>query len=431
MKKRICFLLVLLLAASAVFAAGGAEEQSAEPAGPESIVIYLWDDAQYRALVDMFNERQSDIIVEAEYIPTGEYEAKISTVLAGGLSLDGYFQKRSTDIFAHTNNGFIIPLDDLAKKAGVDLSIYDNYKDAITVDGKTMAVPFRGASWYTYYNTKVFADAGIPTPETYVEKGEWTWAKFIEVAQAVSEKLPGTYGAHFHTWGSSNVIPALQNGMQFIDENGNVDINDTLINAYKYRKELETSGAMMTLAETRATKTHYSTAFYSGKVGMLVIGSWFPGFMKTGRDENSLQGFTWDDWSITRLPCDEKVYASFGNPTFCHVSSTSKKAETAFEFFAWLGGDEGAEQVAANGSLPALVTPAVKEAFAEVLPNENALKYYLEPHKVNPQFYNKYGSLVESELAGIMEVYLEEDMTDAELKDMIVERLKQVASQVQ
>ena len=47
-------------------------------------------------------------------------------------------------------------------------------------------MPFRGEAYFTYYNKKVFEKAGVPTPETYVEKGEWTWDKFIEVAKELS-----------------------------------------------------------------------------------------------------------------------------------------------------------------------------------------------------------------------------------------------------
>jgi ABC-type glycerol-3-phosphate transport system substrate-binding protein len=75
---------------------------------------------------------------------------------------------------------------------------------------------------------------------------------------------------------------------------------------------------------------------------MLLIGEWYPGFMKSGRDQNLLQGYTWNDWGITRLPCDEKTYVTLGTPTFNHVTSYAKNKEAAFKFVAWMGGPEGA-----------------------------------------------------------------------------------------
>jgi multiple sugar transport system substrate-binding protein len=402
-----------------------------EPEGPVSVIFYLWDDPAYEPIIKAFNESQTEIFVDAQFIPTNEYEAKINTLLAGGAEMDGYMQKRATDIFAHYANGYLAPLDDLCKKYNFDLDAIKGYKSAITIDNKTMAIPFRGASYYTYYNKKVFEQAGIPTPDTYVENNEWTWPKFIEVAKSITAKMPDTYGGFLYTWGSNNVMPALQNGMQFVDADGNLDINDSLINCYKYRKELEAANAIMPLTETRVTKTHYSKAFYSGKVGMLIIGEWFPGFMIKGRDENQLEGFTWNDWSLTRMPCDEPTYRTFGNPTFSHIHVNSKKKDTMFKFISWMGGPEGAKIVAGAGLLPAYITDDVKNEFRKILPDDTALKYYAESKMVNTQFYNKYGSKVESELGTIMDEYLAADMSDAELKTLIEKRLKQVAEQVQ
>ena len=96
-----------------------------------------------------------------------------------------------------------------------------------------------------------------------------------------------------------------------------------------------------------------------------------------------------------------------------------------------MGGPEGAKIVAGAGLLPAYITDAVKEEFKKILPDDMALTYYTEAKTVNTQFYNKYGSKVESELAAIMEEYLDADMSDAELKTLIENRLKKVAEQIQ
>jgi multiple sugar transport system substrate-binding protein len=426
-------IILLILATIGLFAEGQGQGEAATTTmeGPTTVIFYLWDDPAYASIIDAFNEVQDEVIVDAKFIPTNEYEAKITTLLAGGAEMDGYMQKRSTDIFEQYNNGFIAPLDALCSKHGFDLNAIKGYKGAISIDNKTLAIPFRGTSYFTYYNKKLFEQAGMATPETYVEKGEWTWKKFIEVSKQVSAKLPGIYGGFLYTWGSNNVMPALQDGMAFIDANGKLDINANLIKCYKYRKELEQAKAIMPLTETKVTKTHYSKPFYEGQAAMLIIGEWFPGHMKKGRDDNLLEGYTWNDWSLTRMPCDESTYRSFGNPTFSHVHANSKKKDAIFKFIAWMGGPEGAKIVAESGNLPAYITDDVKKVLKANLPDDNALKYYTEARTVNTQFYNKYGTKVESELAAIMEEYLQADMTDAQLQSLIEQRLKQVAEQVQ
>lgn len=434
MKKRkilTIVLLIFLLPGVLIFSAGKSEAETTMEEGPTTVIFYLWDDPAYKQIIDTYNSVQSDVIVDAKFIPTNEYEAKISTLLAGGAKMDGYMQKRSTDIFTHWANGYIAPLDELSKKTGFDLDKISGYMNAITIDGELAAIPFRGASYFTYFNKKIFEKAGIPTPETYVENDEWTWDKFIEVAKQVKAEVPDVYGGFIYTWGSNNVMPALQNGMEFIDANGNIDINQSLINSYKYRKELEKNSVIMPLTETKITKTHYSKPFYAGDAAMLIIGEWFPGFMIKGRDENLLEGFTWNDWSLTRMPCDESDYRTFGNPTFNHVHANSRKKDAMFAFISWMGGPEGAKIVAGSGLLPAYITEDVKKEFDSILPNKNAIQYFTESRTVNTQFYNKYGSKVESELASIMEEYLAEPMSDQELKSMIEKRLERVAALMQ
>jgi multiple sugar transport system substrate-binding protein len=424
-------LLAFMVCGALAFAAGQGEGKQAAAAGPTTVVFYLWDDPAYSPIIEAFNSSQSELYVDARFIPTNEYEAKISTLLAGGAEMDGYMQKRSTDIFTHYANGYIAPLSDLCAKTGFDLGAVSGYRSAVSIGGQIVAIPFRGASYFTYYNKKIFEKAGVPTPETYVKRNQWTWKKFIEVARQVKARVPEVYGGFLYTWGSNNVIPALQNGVQLIDADGNVDINQSVINSYKYRRELERDQLIMPLTETKITKTHYSKPFYAGEVAMLIIGEWFPGFMIKGRDENLLEGYTWNDWSLTRIPCDEPEYRTFGNPTFSHVHANSKKKEAMFKFISWMGGPEGAKIVASSGLLPAYTTEEVKAEFASILPDQNAINYFTEPRTVNTQFYNKYGSKVESELAAIMEEYLANPMSDSELRRTIEQRLRKVAEQIQ
>ena len=70
-----------------------------------------------------------------------------------------------------------------------------------------------------------------------------------------------------------NFIPAIQRGVQFINPDGTIDVDDSVLLSFKRRKELEDAKAMMPQVEIKATKTHYSQGFYQGNVGMLIIGS--------------------------------------------------------------------------------------------------------------------------------------------------------------
>ncbi len=402
---------MMLLSVPTVFGAGASEAAK----GPVTIKYLLWQDPTYASIIKAFNDSQKNIIVDAQVIDSADYETKLTTMLAGGAQMDAYMQKRQTDMFTQYANGYIEPLDALIKKYNYDRSGIDRFQSAVTVDGKVLAVPFRGASYYTYFNRKIFAAAGMETPDAYVKRGEWTWKKFTEVAEKLSTGDGGVYGGLFYTWAVCSMIPAIQNGRLFITQDGKIDIDESVLQSFKIRKELEGKKAIIPLVELLTTKLHYSNAFFKGNVAMLLIGEWFPGMMMSAKDKGQLQGFTWNDWSVTRLPCDLPAYASVGAPTFSHVSSSSKEKDAAFNFIGWMGSAAGAEIVAKAGFLPAVMSPEVKKALGTALPDDLSLTYFTEPAKVLPGWYTKYGSRVEQSLNVVIQKYLLNEMSDSEL----------------
>lgn len=427
--RAIGLLLILGLLATPLFSSGSQESAQAEGEdGPTTIIYYLWDDPTYERIVDAFNESQDEIFVDAQYIPAGDYEAKLTTLLSGGAEMDAFMQKRQADMFPHYASGYIQPLEELVEKHNYDLEMVSAYESALEVEGELLAIPFRGASYYTYFNKNVFEEAGVPTPDTYVEEGEWTWEKFEEVANEVATGDGAVYGGLIYTWGSQHYFPAYQQGVQFITANGEIDMHPSVVESLEMRKRLEESLAIYPLVELKVTKTHYSQAFYKGNLGMMIIGEWFPGMMIKAREEGLLQGFTWDDWGVTRMPMpsDMDQFYGVGNPTFNHVHADSEKKDAAFEFISWMGGPQGAKVVAEAGFLPPLMTEEVRASLATALPDEKSLNYFTETVPLRSMFLTPYGSRVEQFLARIAEEYMQDEISSANLRDEIIVGLTEI-----
>ncbi len=408
------FLVLGMFVAGSVFAAGEKEAAIAADKGPTTIIYYLWEDPKVKTIVDAFNASQKNIYVDARYIPPADYETKITTLLTAKAEMDCYAQKRQSDMFTHYENGFIESLDALISKTGVQKDAVEAYRDAITIDGKIVAFPWRGAAYYTYYNKKLFEKAGIPTPDTYVKNGTWTWDKFSEVSKQLASGDGTVYGSSSYIWGVSQLFMEAQKLKPIISADGKIDYDGEILHWYKLRKELEEAKAMWPLIDMKVTKTHYSKQFYDGKAAMLLIGEWFPGFMITGRDKNILVGFSWNDWGITRLPSDGKTYATIGTPTFNHVTSYAKNKEAALRFIAWMGGPEGAKLAAEAGYLPALITPEVTKILSKNVPDTQSLEYLIEPKVTFPMLMTKYGTRVEAHVLSTIEEYLLGKLNDAD-----------------
>jgi multiple sugar transport system substrate-binding protein len=336
-------------------------------------------------------------------------------------------QKRQTDMFAQYANGYIEPLDEFIDASGYDIEGLSAYESAISIDGQVVAIPFRGASWYTYYNKAMFDAVGEPYPTKYVEEGTWTWDTYAEIANRLASGDGDVYGGLFYTWGACQVVPALQAGVNFITQDGEIDVDESVVKSFRLRKSLEESLAIIPLVELKVTKTHYSTAFFGGNVGMLIIGEWFPGQLLNAKEQDMFEGFTWDEWGVTRLPCDLPEYRTFGNPTFNHVHADSDNKAAAFEFIGWMGGTDGAVETAKAGFLPSRINEGVKEALRANIPDAESFQYFTEAPTVMPQFYTKFGTRVEQTINDLMEAYLvEEAIADSELLNEFETRLTEI-----
>lgn len=425
MMKKLCFICIAALLVSSAFTS--CDRSSGKRAdGRLTIIYYTWDDTSIKPMIDAFNDSQDEIFVDAQYLPSPDYETKITTLLTGRMPMDAYMQKRMTDMFPHYRNGFIAPLDDFLAKSDVDQTAVKNYRNSLMVDGKIAGFPWRGAAYYTYFNKKIFADKGVPTPDTFVRNGTWTWDTFAELAKQVSSGDGALYGASVYHWGSSQLIMQCQQQMSVLTAGGELDYDNSIHRWLSIRKTMEENKSIWPLIDMKVSATHYSKQFYDGQIAMLLMGEWFPGQLQTGRDQNVLIGWDWNDWALTRLPCDVDPYVTMGAPTFSHITSYSKNKEAAFTFIAWMGGPEGAKIAARAGVLPAMVDEGVKEVLAEAIPDPQSLEYFVEDKIVFPMTYNQFGSRVEGLINMIQEEYLLGRLSDSQFDGRLRTGLEEI-----
>lgn len=428
MKKCLAMLLVILLAVSATVMAGGSGESSSSSDGPVVIKYYTWEDSAHKPLIDAFNATHDDIQVDAEILPSANYEARLNTLLAGHVEMDAFMEKRQTDMFVQYNNGYIEPLNDyIVEGTSADAAV-KAYESQMNYDGDILGIPWRAGSYYVYYNKKVFEAAGVPTPDVYIENGEWTWDKFVEVSKALTKPELGTVGSCIYIWANGTTFIESQNHQPIIDSNGNIQFDDGFLRMLQIKKELESCGAMIPLTDMKVTGTHYSNLFYNGNLGMLIIGEWFPGQMTTGERDGLLNGFTASDYGIARLPDDDPTtYTTQGASTNNHITSYSTKKDAAYEFISWMAGPEAAAIAAGLGVLPAVVTDEVRDILSESIPDDGtSLNYFLEDRDIYTANFSPYGSAVESMIDTFQENYLLGNIPDDQVNAQFQANLEQI-----
>ncbi|WP_415854895.1 ABC transporter substrate-binding protein [Sinomonas sp. G460-2] len=113
-----------------------------------------------------------------------------------GSTFSDYFTKMSTQLSSNTAPCLVavqslrtaqlkdgmLPLDDLVKKDGMDLSAFDQSMiKGLSADGKLYALPYDVGPLMMFYNKDKFAAAGVSEP-----KAGWTSSDFVAAAKKIT-----------------------------------------------------------------------------------------------------------------------------------------------------------------------------------------------------------------------------------------------------
>ena len=138
------------------------------------------DPEGFAQLIACLNEFEvGRVVLEA----TGGYEKAVFTALRmEGLNVVRVNPKRPHD--------YAKAMGKLAKTDKIDASAYGGLIEAMTIDGKVYALPFRSDFWVVYYNKDIFQKAGLDAdnpPKTWPEVFEA--AKKIKISGGISTKV--------------------------------------------------------------------------------------------------------------------------------------------------------------------------------------------------------------------------------------------------
>jgi len=309
-KKSVCFLVVISMLLTLLAACGQPKDSSKdqttaktttavkettkkEEAKPVTIKAMFWAQEtkdQFQKLSDDYKVKNPNVTIEWEYPPNSDYKKILSTRVLSG---------ESPDIFGAIDSSFykyVRPLDDQAWRSRA-LSTSN-----LSMKGQLMGVPLTYAALVVYYNTKVFADAGVTVmPKTYDEflalcesfktkkitpiafgmKDSFVHNTIIaQLEQAFSAKIPDNFYEQLY-FGKDKLAnyPEFLSGMQRYLE--------------LYNKGYFPEGSI---------GLDYNSVFTmlaNGKAAMCIHGSWLPGFVAGINKDAELGAFAFPDGSGT------------------------------------------------------------------------------------------------------------------------------------
>ncbi|WP_353807786.1 ABC transporter substrate-binding protein [Agromyces sp. SYSU T00194] len=328
----------------------------------------------------------------------GNYYANVATMIAGGERPDLMVISTEGAQFVHAND-LVTPINDYLENDPEAAELRDDIApgliDGFTVDGDIIGIPQSWNDMVVWYNTDVFAEAGIQPPSA-----DWTWDEFRETAAALSADTDGD-GANDRygfTWASNEIFPGI---MPWVANSGGNLTSDDVCEVTVDTPEVTTAVTFLNdliedgIAPAPMPMSDVFTRFQNGTVAMFGAGRWPNGSFGPA-------GFTAAD--IQLYPTGDTYRTVVGGATY-PILSSSENPDLAWEFQKFTISDmmqelyvgtaeEPGNQIPSRRSIAAQmgeggVPPANTDLFYSSIDDHDALVPYPAPAK-----YSEFESTV-------------------------------------
>jgi multiple sugar transport system substrate-binding protein len=171
-------------------------------ASAQKLVLASWGSQEeiqaYQQVLRVFQEKNPGIQVEYINIPSNEYLAKITAMMAAGSPPDVFFIN-NIDFPGLASRGVLKPLDPFIQRDKYPTGdIFPGILKAFQWEGAQYGLPRDVSNLVVFYNRNLLRKAGLPDP-----KPDWTWDDFLRYAKALTVEKDGKrvqWGVSFQTF---------------------------------------------------------------------------------------------------------------------------------------------------------------------------------------------------------------------------------------
>ncbi|MFI4983539.1 MAG: ABC transporter substrate-binding protein, partial [Nevskiales bacterium] len=151
--------------------------------GKKEITVAIWGDVgsvtAYKNVIAKYNAVRPDVDIKFELTPFGQYYQQIDTRLAGRQAPD-LFRVEFQVVGRYARSRALMDLTPhLSADYGADFQ--DAFWQAVTLDGRTFAVPQNTDTLAVFYNADIFEKLGIRIPGSLDQS--WSWTEFMDIAR--------------------------------------------------------------------------------------------------------------------------------------------------------------------------------------------------------------------------------------------------------
>ena len=281
-------------------------------------IWYYWETEGHQAalnhIIEEFNSSQSDVTVEAKYVPFADFKKQLSI----GASADELPDIVILDNPDHASYAAMGIFADLTGRFDVS-TYYDGPVNSCTLDGKLYGVPFGSNDLVLFYNEDMLAAAGCDVPTT--------WDELLETAKACTTGSVSGFAhcALQNEEGTFNFLPWVwSTGATSYEIN-----SEGGIKALQFEKDLVDSGAM-TKEAINWTQGDTMHQFIAGNLAMMINGTWQnPTMREEVPDLN---------WNVAPIPQDAVQASGLGGENYAVIAGGNEEA--AIKFLEYATSDE-------------------------------------------------------------------------------------------
>jgi len=307
----------------------------------ELVFTYWGSPQEQEAVAQMcedFNSQHPNIEVSPQYVPNEGYTEKMTTMLAGGTPPDiAYMDAEQAFDWALQGKTLDLAPFVAADPESATLLPNTNY---VYDGGKVMSTSLAIGIMLTYYNRKMFADAGINPPPSKAAEA-WQWNDFVEVAKRLTKDRSGrdatdpafdpedidVYGVNYQTWWGGYMPFVLSNGGDFASADGmEFGLNKPeAVEAIQAMADLTYVHHVAPTPSQSSSMPATDILLRTGKLAIDLNGMW-----------KVLDYSQYDDldWGVGVLPYHKtQTTLRWGIPII--VSSSVSDPAAAYEFYRW------------------------------------------------------------------------------------------------
>jgi multiple sugar transport system substrate-binding protein len=348
----------------------GAQPGGSASGGEEITLNTIWmkqaaySDEEVQAMADAFTEANPNITVNLEFV---QYEALHDKIVTAQVEGSGQYDTVLIDTPWPAEFAEAQIVSDITDKIPADFKsgVFESAWTAATYDGKYWGVPWINDTKFFFYNTQMFADAGI-------SDAPQTWDDVITAAQAIKDAGIVEYPLVWSWIQAEAVIcdwtelAGVMGGADFIDDQGNAGFNTGGgLAALEFMKQTIDDG-LTNPASLGFTEVDVNNTIASGQAAMGL--NWTFGYNVLNDAEASTVA---GDIAVVAPPgTDTTDTAGVNGGMSIAVTTKSEHPEEALQLALWMASQPMQEKYDAN------TFPMWKESFQNT-----------ELTSVNPEYW--------------------------------------------